>query len=127
MQVFLSKWHFTYLMKPDQISQKIENMAHTEFNKEGIQFIINPNDEFGLTKAIFIKEQNQAEVIVVSVGESSIEPVLRKALAIGADSAIRIDNKAKDGICVAKNLSSYLAENKFDLIIMVKESGMKKV
>ena len=43
--------------------------------------------------------------------------VLRKALAIGADSAIRIDNKAKDSICVAKNLSSYLAENKFDLIL----------
>ena len=108
---------------PDTTSKINFTENNTEFNKEGIQFIINPNDEFGLTKAIFIKEQNQAEVIVVSVGESSIEPVLRKALAIGADSAIRIDNKAKDSICVAKNLSSYLVENKFDLIIMGKESA----
>ena len=108
---------------PDTTSKINFTENNTEFNKEGIQFIINPNDEFGLTKAIFIKEQKQAEVIVVSVGESSIEPVLRKALAIGADSAIRIDNKAKDSICVAKNLSSYLAENKFDLIIMGKESA----
>ena len=108
---------------PDTTSKINFTENNTEFNKDGIQFIINPNDEFGLTKAIFIKEQNQAEVIVISVGESSIEPVLRKALAIGADSAVRIDNKAKDSICVAKNLSSYLAENKFDLIIMGKESA----
>ena len=108
---------------PDTTSKINFTENNTEFNKEGIQFIINPNDEFGLTKAIFIKEQNQAEVIVVSIGESSIEPVLRKALAIGADSAVRIDDKAKDSICVAKNLSAYLAENKFDLIIMGKESA----
>ena len=99
----------------------IEN--NSQFKKDGIQYIINPNDEFGLTKAIFLKEQYQAEVIAVSVGESSIEPVLRKALAIGADSAVRIDNKANDSMCVAKNLTDYFVENKFDLIIMGKESA----
>ena len=61
------------------------------FSREGVQFIINPNDEFGLTKAVFIKEKNQAEITVISVGDSTIDPILRKCLAIGADRAIRID------------------------------------
>lgn len=93
------------------------------FSRDGVQFIINPNDEFGLTKAVFIKEKNQAEITVISVGDSTIDPILRKCLAIGADRAIRIDNEASDSISVAKNISNFLKKNKFDLIIMGKESA----
>ena len=68
----------------------------TKFKTEGIQFIINPYDEFGLTKAIKLRDEHGGKVTVVHVGTSSSEPTLRKTLAIGADEAIRIDSEPKD-------------------------------
>ena len=53
--------------------------------------MINPNDEFGLTRAIWFKEKIGATIDVLHVGEASADPTLRKALAIGADKAIRVD------------------------------------
>ena len=67
----------------------VENVS--KFDTNGVQFIINPNDEFGLTKAVWLKESNNATVTVLTVGEQSVEATLRKCLAIGADKAIRID------------------------------------
>ena len=54
------------------------------FDTNGITFIINPHDEFCLTKAIFIKEQIGASITVINIGASINDPILRKALAIGA-------------------------------------------
>ena len=53
----------------------IEN--NTKFDENGIQFVINPYDEFGLTKAVMIKEQNQASITALTVGAPSVEPILR--------------------------------------------------
>ena len=53
------------------------------FDKNGVQFIINPNDEFGLTRAVWFQQKEQAEVTVITVGEASCEPTLRKCMAIG--------------------------------------------
>ena len=94
----------------------------TEFDKDGVQFIINPNDEFGLTRAIWFKEKNNSSVDVVSVGNQSIETVLRKTLAIGADKAIRLNKNPKDSFETASYLSQYIKENPYDLIIAGRES-----
>ena len=94
----------------------------TELDKTNMQFVINPYDEFGLTKAIMLKEQLNGEVTVISVGDSSIEPVIRKALAIGADNAIRINKDPKDSYSTAIEIANYINNNSFDLIIAGRES-----
>ena len=94
----------------------------TKFDTNGVQFVINPNDEFGLTRAMWFKEKQGATVTVANVGRSETEPTLRKALAIGADEAIRVNTEAKDGLAVAKELSSIIKDKGFDLIIAGRES-----
>ena len=94
----------------------------TKFDANGVQFVINPNDEFGLTKAVWMKESHNANVTVLTVGNQSTEPTLRKCLAIGADKAIRIDCNAKDGFSVAKEIAQFCQNEKFDLIICGRES-----
>ena len=98
----------------------IEN--NSKFDKAGVQFVINPNDEFGLTRAIWFKEKNNATIDVINVGLQDTETTLRKALAIGADKAVRINHEPKDGFSVAKFISDYINENSYDLIIAGRES-----
>jgi electron transfer flavoprotein beta subunit len=94
----------------------------TAFDKNGVQFIINPNDEFGLTRAVWFQQKQQAEVTVITVGDASCEPTLRKCLAIGANKAIRIDLNPTDGFQVAEQLSAHCKEENYDLIIAGRES-----
>ena len=107
---------------PDTTS-KIEFVNNnTEFDKNNIQFVINPYDEFGLTKAMMLKESTGAKVTVITVGLADVEPVMRKALAIGADEAIRINFEPKESQLVACEIAKYLKDKSFDLIITGKES-----
>jgi electron transfer flavoprotein beta subunit len=94
----------------------------TAFDKNGVQFIINPNDEFGLTRAVWFQQKQQAEVTVITVGDASCEPTLRKCLAIGANRAFRIDLTPTDGFQVAQQLSAHCKEENYDLIIAGRES-----
>jgi electron transfer flavoprotein beta subunit len=94
----------------------------TAFDKNGVQFIINPNDEFGLTRAVWFQQKQQAEVTVISVGDASCEPTLRKCLAIGANKAIRIDLNPTDGFQVAQQLNAHCKEENYNLIIAGRES-----
>lgn len=107
---------------PDTTSKINFTNDNTQFDSSGITFVINPHDEFGLTKAMHLKEQNGATVTVINVGPVSTEPTLRKALAIGADKAVRIDAEPKDGVCVAKQIAAYAKDQNYDLIITGKES-----
>ena len=107
---------------PDTTSKINFSDDSTELNKNGIQFIINPYDEFGLTKALMIKEKIGGSVTVITVGDTSVEPVIRKALAFGADNAIRINAKATDSFFTANEISNYLKDNSYDLIITGRES-----
>jgi electron transfer flavoprotein beta subunit len=107
---------------PDTTSKINFTNGDTEFDTNGVQFVINPNDEYGLTKAMFIKEKSGATVTVVNVGGADAEPTLRKALAIGADNAIRINADAKDGFFVAKQLAEVVKNGNYDLVIAGKES-----
>ena len=88
----------------------------------GIQFVINPYDEFGLTKALHLKESLGGTITVLNVGGPETEPTLRKALAIGADQAVRIDAIPSDAITVAQNIKNHISANSYDLIICGQES-----
>ena len=107
---------------PDTTSKINFSENNSKFDKTGVQFVINPNDEFGLTRAIWLKEKNNATVDVINVGLQDTETTLRKALAIGADKAIRINHDPKDGFSVAKFISNYINKNSYDLIIAGRES-----
>jgi electron transfer flavoprotein beta subunit len=84
--------------------------------------VINPNDEFGLTRAIWFQEQQGATITVVNVGGPETEPTLRKALAIGANDAIRINANPTDSFFVAKQLAEVIKNGGYDIIIAGKES-----
>jgi electron transfer flavoprotein beta subunit len=107
---------------PDTTSKINFTNGDSEFDTNGVQFVINPNDEFGLTRAIWFQEQQGATVTVVNVGGSETEPTLRKALAIGANEAIRINANPTDGFFVAKQLAEVIKNGGYDLIIAGKES-----
>lgn len=107
---------------PDTTSKINFTDNDTKFDTNGVQFVINPNDEFGLTRAMWFKEKQGATVHVVNVGDATSEPTLRKALAIGADEAIRVDAAATDGYFVAQQLAQVVNEGGYDLIIAGRES-----
>ncbi len=107
---------------PDTTSKINFTNSDTEFDTNGVQFVINPNDEFGLTRAIWFQEQQGAHVTVINVGDASAEPTLRKALAIGANDAVRVNAKPTDSYMVAQEIATYCKANQFDLIICGKES-----
>ncbi|MDG1451661.1 MAG: electron transfer flavoprotein subunit beta/FixA family protein [Polaribacter sp.] len=99
----------------------IEN--NTKFDTNGVQFVINPYDEFCLTRAMWFKEKQGASVTVVNVGGVETEPTLRKTLAIGADNAIRVNITPTDGLQVAKELAEVVKKGGYDLVLAGKESA----
>lgn len=107
---------------PDTTSKINFTDGNTKFDTNGVQFVINPNDEFGLTRAMWFKEKQGASVDVVNVGGPETEPTLRKALAIGADTAIRVNTEPTDGFTVAKQLAKVVKDGGYDLVIAGRES-----
>ena len=107
---------------PDTTSKINFKDQNEAFDTNGVQFIINPNDEFGLTRAIWLQQKSGAKVTVVTIGDSACEPILRKCLAIGADQAIRIDASPLDGFFVDTQLAALCKKETFDLIITGRES-----
>lgn len=94
-----------------------------KYNEEGITFIMNPYDEwYALVKAIEIKEKQGGSVTVINVGDASNDIVIRKALAIGADDAIRVDGHPTSAEYVAKQIAHIAKENNYDLIFVGKET-----
>ena len=107
---------------PDTTSKINFTDNDTKFDTNGVQFVINPYDEFSLTRAMWFKEKQGATVTVVNVGNATTEPTLRKALAIGADDAIRVNTEATDGLFVAKQLEEVVKKGGYDLILTGRES-----
>mgnify|MGYP000557256977 CR=1 FL=1 len=108
---------------PDTTSKINFTENDTKFDTNGVQFVINPYDEFCLTRAMWFKEKQGASVTVVNVGGAETEPTLRKALAIGADDAIRINAEPTDGMQVAKELAVVVKDGGFDMVLAGKESA----
>jgi len=91
-------------------------------NSTGVQFIINPYDEMALTRALELKEALQGTVTVINVGGPGTEAVIRKALAIGADDAIRVNAEPTDAFFVASQIAEVVKKNQYDVILTGRES-----
>lgn len=107
---------------PDTTSKINFTNSNQEFDKNGVQFVINPYDEFCLTRAVWLQEKQGAQVTVLGVGRAEVEPTLRKALAIGANDAIRIDADPTDAFYVASQIAHVVKENNYDLVMAGRES-----
>lgn len=107
---------------PDTTSKIQFTDNSTKFDKTGVQFIIGPYDDYALARAVELRDQLGASLTVLNVGEAETEPTLRKALAIGADDAIRINAFPKDSFFVANQIAAVAKSNEYDLILMGRES-----
>jgi electron transfer flavoprotein beta subunit len=93
----------------------------TKFDTNGVQFIIGPYDDYALARAIEIKEANAGTTLtVLNVGMADTEPTIRKALAIGADDAIRVNAEPTDSFFVANQIAEHAKG--YDLVLMGRES-----
>lgn len=95
----------------------------SDFNAAGVQFIMNPYDEwYALVRACELKEALGGTVVALNVGPAANETTIRKALAIGADEAVRIDADPKSAEFVAKQVAEYARSQGFDIILLGKET-----
>lgn len=108
---------------PDTTSKISFTDNNSKFNEAGIQFIVNPYDEwYALVRGLELKEANGGTVTTVTVGGADADPIIRKALAIGADDAVRIDANPSDAYFVATQISEYAKDKGFDMILVGKET-----
>lgn len=107
---------------PDTTSKISFTENNTKLNSAGVQYIIGPYDDYALARAVELKEAGGATVTALNVGESDTEPTIRKALAIGADDAIRINAFPSDSYYVAQQIAAVAKEGNYDLILMGRES-----
>lgn len=107
---------------PDTTSKISFTENNTKLDPAGVQFIIGPYDDYALARAIELKEAGGATVTVLNVGLADTEPTLRKALAIGADDAIRINAEPVSSYFVAKQIAEQAKAASYDLILMGRES-----
>jgi len=107
---------------PDTTTKITFTNDNTQFNQAGVQFVLNPYDEIALSRAIELTDGGNGTVTVINVGEASTEPTIRKALAIGATDAVRINAAPKDAYFVAKQIAAYAKEQSYDLILTGRES-----
>jgi electron transfer flavoprotein beta subunit len=108
---------------PDTTSKIAFTNNNSAFDENGVQYIVNPYDEwYALVRALELKETVGADVTIITVGTSADEAIMRKALAIGADEAVRIDAEPMDAFVVASEIANYAKTQGFDLVLTGKET-----
>lgn len=107
---------------PDTTAKISFTDGDTKFNKAGVQFIAGPYDDYALSRAVELKEQSGGTVTVLNVGDADAEPIIRKALAVGADDAIRVNAEPTDAYFVAEQIAAIARQENYDLILMGRES-----
>jgi electron transfer flavoprotein beta subunit len=107
---------------PDTTTKITFTNDNTQFNTAGVQYIVNPYDEIALSKAIALCEGGKGTVTVINVGDASTEPTIRKALAIGADDAVRVNAVPRDAYFVAHQIAEYAKTAAYDMILCGRES-----
>ncbi|MFN8245174.1 MAG: electron transfer flavoprotein subunit beta/FixA family protein [Ferruginibacter sp.] len=97
---------------------------NTKFATDGVQWIINPYDEwYALVRAIELKEADPSITLhLVNVGGADSDPIIRKALALGGDEAIRINSEESDSFFVASQIAQVAREGAYDLVFTGKET-----
>ncbi len=108
---------------PDTTAKIAFTDNNTKFDTNGVQWIINPYDEwYSLVRAIELKEKDASIVIhLVTVGTADAEPIIRKALALGGDEAFRINADSHDSFYIASQIAE-IAKSGYDLIFTGKET-----
>ena len=109
---------------PDTTTKIAFTEGNTKLDENGVQWIINPYDEwYSLVKAIELKEKDAAVIIhLITVGGADTEPIIRKALALGGDEAIRVNNNSNDSFIVAQEIAAIAKEGAYDLVLTGKET-----
>ena len=107
---------------PDTTSKISFVDKNSKFDKTGVQFIIGPYDDYALARAVELKEEQGGSITALNIGLVETEPIIRKALAIGADKAIRINAEPKDSFFVAYQIAQVVKVEDYDLILMGRES-----
>jgi electron transfer flavoprotein beta subunit len=109
---------------PDTTAKIAFTDNNTKFAEAGVQWIINPYDEwYALVRAIELKEADASTIIhLVTVGGADAEPIIRKALALGGDEAIRINTNPKESYSVASQIAEIARQGGYDLIFTGKET-----
>jgi electron transfer flavoprotein beta subunit len=108
---------------PDTTSKIAFTDGNKQFDENGVQYIVNPYDEwYALVRGLELKETLGGSLTIITVGNVADEAIIRKALAIGADDAVRIDAEPKDAYYTAMQIAHYAKENNFDLVLTGKET-----
>lgn len=107
---------------PDTTAKISFTDDNTTFNQAGIQYIIGPYDDYALARGVELAEANGGTVTVLNVGKADTETQIRKALAIGADDAIRVDAEPTDSFFVAEQIAHVAKGGNYDLILMGRET-----
>lgn len=109
---------------PDTTAKIAFSDNNTKFAADGVQWIINPYDEwYALVRAIELKEADPSVVIrLVTVGGADCDPIIRKALALGGDEAIRVNAESGDSFYIASQIAAVAKEGGYDLIFTGKET-----
>ncbi len=111
---------------PDTTTKIKFSEGNTSIDTTGIQWVINPWDELSLTRALELKDDPSSgvkSVTVVHVGPVSSEPTIRKALAIGADDAVRVNAESSDAYFVAAQIAEVIRKEQYDMILCGIESS----
>ena len=109
---------------PDTTAKIAFTDNNTQFATAGVQWIINPYDEwYALVRAIELKEKDSTVALhLVTVAGAEAEPVIRKALALGGDEAIRINTDSRDSFFVASQIAEIARQGGYDLVFTGKET-----
>ncbi|MGC4036425.1 MAG: electron transfer flavoprotein subunit beta/FixA family protein [Chitinophagaceae bacterium] len=109
---------------PDTTAKIAFTDNNTKFDTNGVQWIINPYDEwYSLVRAIELKEKDASVVIhLVTVGSADAEPIIRKALALGGDEAFRVNTESHDSFYIASQIAAVAKQDSYDLIFTGKET-----
>lgn len=108
---------------PDTTAKINFTPDNKEFISQGVTFIINPYDEIALARAIELTDGGKGTVTAINVGDVSTEPTIRKALAIGATDAIRVNAFPRDAFFVASQIAQVAKQNQYDFILCGRESS----
>lgn len=108
---------------PDTTAKIAFTDNNTKFNEAGVQFIINPYDEwYALVRALELKETLGATVHLITAGGADTEPIIRKALALGGDEAFRINTDSQDSYFIAAQIAAHAQQQSYDLVLTGKET-----
>ena len=109
---------------PDTTAKIAFTDNNTKFSEAGVQFIINPYDEwYALTRAIELKEKDPSAVLhLINVGGADADPLIRKALALGGDQAFRVNTDSQDSYYIAAQIAEVAKQNNYDIIFTGKET-----